>query len=140
VLETYTFTIHYTVSEDGRRIPSGLAASSSKKPAATTKATNIALQQLLRSVDNLCQDLPRLPGMYNLCALSVRIVACADLKTDGRLLSMEVIYETDKGATRIPTSIEGFVAGKGGDELSFANAEGWQIHTKSLEFTTGCHE
>ena len=71
---------------------------------------------------------------------SARLVACADLKTDGRLLSMEVIYETDKGATRIPSSIEGFVAGKGSDELSFANAEGWQVRTKSLEFTTGCHE
>jgi hypothetical protein len=41
-----------------------LAASSSGRPAATTKATNIALQQLLRSVDSLCQDLPALPSKY----------------------------------------------------------------------------
>jgi hypothetical protein len=53
---------------------------------------------------------------------------------------MEVIYESDKAATRIPGSIEGFVAGKGGDDLSFVNAEGLQARTNSLEFTTGCHE
>ena len=75
VLETYTFTIHYTVSEDGRRTPSGLAASSSGRPAATTKATNIALQQLLRSVDSLCQDLPALPSE---CTLISRLRAGAD--------------------------------------------------------------
>jgi meiosis-specific protein HOP1 len=69
VLETYTFTIHYTVGKNGRRMPSGLAASSEKKPAATTKATNIALQQLLRNVDSLCQDLPTLTGAYTLHSL-----------------------------------------------------------------------
>jgi hypothetical protein len=58
VLETYTFT----VSEDGRRTPSGLAASSSENTVATTKATNTALQQLLRNVSSLCEDLPMLPG------------------------------------------------------------------------------
>jgi meiosis-specific protein HOP1 len=62
VLETYTFTVHYTVSEDGRRTPSGLAASSSENTVATTKATNTALQQLLRNVSSLCEDLPMLPG------------------------------------------------------------------------------
>ena len=65
MLETYTFTIHYTVSETGKRTASGLAANFSGKSAATTKATNIALQQLLRSVDSLCQDLPALPGAYS---------------------------------------------------------------------------
>ncbi|GAB7327766.1 hypothetical protein MBLNU13_g11577t2 [Cladosporium sp. NU13] len=120
VLETYTFTIHYTVSEDGRRTPSGLAASSYGRPAATTKATNIALQQLLRSVDSLCQDLPALPN--------------------GRLMSMELIYENDKGKPHVSKSIEGFMPCKGGDDLSFAKAEGWEIRTKSLEFTTDCHD
>lgn len=64
VLETYTFTVHYTISEDGRRTPSGLAASASGDTAATAKAANTALQQLLRSVSSLCQDLPVLPGEY----------------------------------------------------------------------------
>jgi meiosis-specific protein HOP1 len=64
VLETYTFTVHYTVSEDRRRTPSGLVASSSENTMATTKATNTALQQLLRNVNSLCQDLPMLPGKY----------------------------------------------------------------------------
>jgi hypothetical protein len=62
VLETYTFTVHYTVSEDGRRTPSGLAASLSENTVATTKATNTALQQLLRNVSSLCEDLPVLPS------------------------------------------------------------------------------
>lgn len=53
---------------------------------------------------------------------------------------MELIYENDKGTAHVPKSIEGFMPSKSGDDLSFAKAEGWGVQTKSLEFTTGCHE
>jgi hypothetical protein len=55
-------------------------------------------------------------------------------------MSMELIYENDKGKSHVPKSIEGFMPCKAGDDLSFAKAKGWKIHTNSLEFTTGCHE
>jgi hypothetical protein len=132
VLETYTFTVHYTVSEDGRRTPSGLGATSSGSTMATAKATNTALQQLLRSVSSLCRDLPVLPGEY----IASPLVNHADLITAGRLMSMELIYENNKGKQN---SVEGFVPSRG-DELSFAKAKGWNTRTQSLEFTTGHHE
>lgn len=55
-------------------------------------------------------------------------------------MSMELIYENDKGKSHVPKSVEGFMLCKGGDDLSFAKAKGWEIRTNSLEFTTGCHE
>lgn len=56
--------------------------------------------------------------------------------TAGRLISMALIYESDKGKAK---SVEGFVPCEG-DNLSFAKAKGWDTYTKSLEFTTGYHE
>ena len=53
---------------------------------------------------------------------------------------MELIYENDKGKSHVPKGVEGFMPCKNLDYLSFAKAEGWEIRTKSLEFTTGCHE
>lgn len=55
-------------------------------------------------------------------------------------MSMELIYENDKGKSHVPKSVEGFMPCKGGDDLSFAKAKGWEIRTNSLKFTTGCHE
>lgn len=61
VLETYTFTIHYTTSEKGERTPSGLATSASKHVTFLSDATNTSLQQLFRKVADMCNDLPALP-------------------------------------------------------------------------------
>jgi hypothetical protein len=55
-------------------------------------------------------------------------------------MSMELIYENDKGKSHIPKIIEGFMPCKSGDDLSFAKAEGWEVRTKSLEYSTGYHE
>ena len=55
-------------------------------------------------------------------------------------MSMELIYENDKGKSHVAKNVEGFMPCKSGDDLSFAKAEGWEICTKSLKFTTGCHE
>lgn len=61
VLETYTFTIHYTPSEKGGRTPSGLATSASKHEIFMCDATNTSLQQLFRKVADVCNNLPALP-------------------------------------------------------------------------------
>lgn len=75
VLETYTFTFHYANRGNGRRTPSGLAVDSSGNVASTIKATNTALQQLLRTVSSLCEDLPELPGeLFE----HYKLVTCAD--------------------------------------------------------------
>lgn len=75
VLETYTFTFHYANRGNGRRTPSGLAVDSSGNVASTVKATNTALQQLLRTVSSLCEDLPELPGeLFE----HYKLVTCAD--------------------------------------------------------------
>lgn len=55
-------------------------------------------------------------------------------------MSMELIYESDRGKPHVPKSVDGFMAYKSGDDLSFAKAEGWEVRTKALEFMTGCHE
>jgi hypothetical protein len=55
-------------------------------------------------------------------------------------MSMELVYENERSKSHVPRDIEGFIPCKGGDDLSFAKDEGWEVRTKSLEFTTGCHE
>jgi len=55
-------------------------------------------------------------------------------------MSMELVYENNQGKSHVPKSVEGFMPYKGGDDLSFAKAEGWEVCTKSLDFATGCHE
>lgn len=61
VLETYTFTIQYTASEDGICTPSGLDVSGMKHTGVTIEASNIALQQALRQIAEMCNDMPQLP-------------------------------------------------------------------------------
>lgn len=61
VLETYTFTIQYAESDDGVRIPSGLDVNGAKQTAVTVQASNIALQQVMRSIHGLCESMPQLP-------------------------------------------------------------------------------
>ena len=111
IMETYTFSIQYVMADNGRRAPSGVTADTTVNQDATIETTNKALQQLLRSVCDLCEDLPELPTH--------------------RTLSMGLVYE---GETK--TSVDGFEpCGKLG--MSFATAKGWQVSTRSLEFKSG---
>ena len=61
VLETYTFIVRYVVAENGRRTPSAVVAETPERQEATTSSAHTALQELLRNVDQLCENLPQLP-------------------------------------------------------------------------------
>ena len=62
VIETYTFTIKYHSSAKQENIPAGLQMDSLGKQSLSVGATNLALQQLLRDIMDLCATLPDLPG------------------------------------------------------------------------------
>ncbi|KAM0716335.1 hypothetical protein Q7P37_007780 [Cladosporium fusiforme] len=117
VIEAYTFTVHYTTAGDGKRIPSGLTTGASGQEIATSEATRVALQQLLRNLSDLCDDLPILPGKSK------------------RMLSMGLVYEGGSSRDRL---VEGFGPDEGGD-LSFPAIQGWRIGTESYQLASGYH-
>ena len=120
VLETYTFIVRYIVAEDGRRTPSAVVTEAPGDQGATTSSAHAALQELLRNVDRLCDDLPQLPS--------------------GRYLSMALVYEKKEFSDEVKDKrIQGFLPCKE-ETLSMGEARGWQAYTRSLEFDSGHHE
>lgn len=64
VIETYTFTVNYHDLSDGSQSATGLKLDSSSKSVTTVSTASEDLQSLLRSVIDLCEDLPSLPGLF----------------------------------------------------------------------------
>lgn len=62
VVETYTFAIKYHDNGHGGRVFAGLEVDSPGREGITIEATSIALQSLIRHVNQLCEGLPDLPG------------------------------------------------------------------------------
>ena len=120
VLETYTFIVRYVVSEDGRRTPSAVVTEAPGGRGATASTAHAALQELLRNVDKLCDDLPQL--------------------SPGRFLSMALVYDKKGSSDEVRDKrVQGFLPCKD-DTLSVGEARGWQAHTQTLEFDSGHHE
>lgn len=72
VLESYTFIVRYVVGQDGRRSPSAVVTETFEDQVATTSSAHAALQELLRNVDRLCDDLPQLPCKFYSLARTAR--------------------------------------------------------------------
>jgi meiosis-specific protein HOP1 len=120
VLETYTFIVRYVVAEDGRRTPSAVVTEAPENQGATTSSAHAALQELLRNVDRLCDDLPQLPS--------------------GRYLSMALVYDKKEISDEVKDKrVQGFSPCKE-DTLSMGEARGWRAYTRTLEFDSGHHE
>jgi meiosis-specific protein HOP1 len=120
VLETYTFVVRYVVAEDGQRTPIAVTTEAPENQGATTSSAHTALQELLRNVDRLCDDLPQLPS--------------------GRFLSMALVYGKNESSDEVKDRrVQGFLPCKE-DTLSIGEAKGWQAFTRTLEFDSGYHE
>jgi meiosis-specific protein HOP1 len=120
VLETYTFIVRYVVAEDGRRTPSAVVTEASGNQGATASSAHAALQELLRNVDRLCDNLPQLPP--------------------GRFLSMALVYDKKESSGEVKDKrVRGFLPCQD-DTLAVGEAKGWQAHTQTLEFDSGYHE
>lgn len=133
MLESYTFTVHYNTTEDGQRRPSGVTSRPSKQPEGTLEHMNVALQELLRSISALCDEMPTLPGESSTTSTSRRLT---DLAIASRVLSMNLIYDMEGKVEE--RHAMGFVTSTD-DSLLLAEAAGWQTYTKSLDFASGLH-
>ncbi|KAM3416644.1 Meiosis-specific protein hop1 [Cercospora zeina] len=107
VVETYTFAIKYHNDGRGGRVFAGLEVDSPGREGFTVEATSLALQSLIRHVNQLCDGLPDLP--------------------EKRYVSMALFYPEDceefKATGFEPASLS---------EILFAQADGWEKYTERL--------
>lgn len=94
---------------------------------------NVALQELLRSISALCDEMPMLPGELSTTSPSRGLT---DSVTASRVLSMNIIY--DMAGKVEERHAMGFVTSTD-DSLLLAEAPGWQTYNKSLDFASGLH-
>ncbi|PIA94498.1 hypothetical protein CB0940_08124 [Cercospora beticola] len=108
VVETYTFAIKYHSDGRGGRVFAGIEVDSPGREGITIEATSIALQSLIRHVNQLCEGLPDLP--------------------EKRYVSMALFYPEDckdvKAAGFAPSNLS---------KILFAQADGWEKTTERLD-------
>lgn len=62
VIESYTFTVKYMRNADNQQIPAGIEVGRIDAEPVTVGATSRELQQLVKQINLLCDNLPQLPS------------------------------------------------------------------------------
>lgn len=65
VIESYTFTVKYFRNVANQDVAAGIELGKDGSEPVTVGATGLALQQLIRHINVLCEGLPQLPGLYS---------------------------------------------------------------------------
>ena len=130
VLETYTFKVDY---DNGSRTPSGLSLNGQKWTGASLQESNMALHQLLRDVNSLCEDIADLPSMLS---TELKSLLVTDHCTEERYVWMRL---TLKGASSDVRQLTGFVPNEV-KTLQIPEADGWAMHTETFETVSGKHK
>lgn len=128
VVETYTFTVKYHMSQGNGQTIAGLEVGSPTGPPLTVEATNAALQDILRDIMRICTYLPDLPSSCFLRCYHV-IVADSSFLAAKRYISMTLDYMAVGDEAAQPKGFEPSTS----TQLRFATADGWERTSAAMK-------